>query len=79
MCCWWVSMCVLCYCAHWLWLVSMQVAYWFYLDLIRPEDPTLPACSMKEFMATGTPLLPACLTYLPDTVSVRLYSTLLLQ
>ena len=29
------------------------MAYWFYLDLIRPEDPSLPACNMKEFMATG--------------------------
>lgn len=33
-------------------LVShVETAYWFYLDLQRPEDPSLPACSMKEFMA----------------------------
>jgi mRNA-decapping enzyme subunit 2 len=30
----------------------IEVAHWFYLDLIRPEDPALPGCSMKEFMAT---------------------------
>lgn len=30
----------------------VELAYWFYLDLQRPEDPSLPACSMKEFMAT---------------------------
>ena len=31
----------------------VELAYWFYLDLQRPEDSSLPACSMKEFMATS--------------------------
>ena len=36
----------------------IELAHWFYLDLQRPEDPSLPACSMKEFMATSIlPLL----------------------
>ena len=31
----------------------IELAYWFYLDLVRPEDSTLPGCSMKEFMAAS--------------------------
>lgn len=31
----------------------IEVAHWYYLDLMRPEDHTLPACNLKEFMATG--------------------------
>ena len=31
----------------------IELAHWFYLDLQRPEDPSLPACSLKEFMATS--------------------------
>jgi len=34
----------------------IEVAYWYYLDLMRPEDHTLPACNLKEFMGTGTGL-----------------------
>ena len=28
----------------------IELAHWYYLDLMRPEDPTLPACNLKEFM-----------------------------
>lgn len=28
----------------------IELAHWYYLDLMRPEDPFLPACSLKEFM-----------------------------
>ena len=31
----------------------MEQAHWFYLDIMRPEDPSLPACSFKEFLATS--------------------------
>ena len=31
----------------------IELAYWFYLDLVRPEDTSLPGCSMKEFMAAS--------------------------
>jgi mRNA-decapping enzyme subunit 2 len=30
----------------------IELAHWFYLDLTRNEEPTLPACSFKEFIAT---------------------------
>ena len=29
----------------------IELAHWYYLDLMRPEDAALPACSLKEFMA----------------------------
>ncbi len=32
---------------------QVELAHWFYLDLVRPEDHSLPACSFKEFMATS--------------------------
>ena len=32
---------------------EIEQAYWFYLDFLRPEDPSLPGCSYKEFMATS--------------------------
>jgi len=31
----------------------LELAYWFYLDLLRPEDPTLPACTLKEFFTAN--------------------------
>ncbi len=30
----------------------IELAHWYYLDLMRPEDPSLPACNLKEFMRT---------------------------
>ena len=31
----------------------LELAHWFYLDFLRPEDPSLPGCTFKEFMATS--------------------------
>ena len=31
----------------------IELAHWFYLDFLRQEHPFLPACSLKEFMATS--------------------------
>lgn len=31
----------------------IEPAHWFYLDFLRPDDPSLPACSLKEFMASS--------------------------
>ena len=31
----------------------LETAYWFYLDFLRPDDPSLPACNFEEFLATG--------------------------
>ena len=28
----------------------LELAHWFYLDLLRPEDHSLPACNFKEFI-----------------------------
>lgn len=30
----------------------IELAHWYYLDLVRPEDHRLPACTLKEFMGT---------------------------
>lgn len=31
----------------------LELAHWFYLDLLRPEDHTLPACNFKEFITAN--------------------------
>ena len=28
----------------------IELAHWYYLDLMRPEDASLPGCNLKEFM-----------------------------
>ena len=28
----------------------IEPAHWYYLDLMRPEDPSLPGCNLREFM-----------------------------
>lgn len=52
-------------CAH------IELAHWFYLDFLRQDQPTLPACSLKEFMATSTSrdTFIATLIVVPDTES----------
>eukprot|EP00731_Ephydatia_muelleri_P016730 Em0009g1154a len=30
----------------------MELAHWFYLDHLQPNDPSLPKCNIKEFIAT---------------------------
>ncbi len=31
----------------------LETAYWFYLDFLRPDDHTLPACNFEEFLTTS--------------------------
>ena len=50
----------------------VELAYWFYLDLQRPEDPSLPACSMKEFMATSILVCMPCVVCVCVTMVICL-------
>ena len=36
----------------------IELAHWFYLDFMRSEETSLPACSFKEFIATGVCMCP---------------------
>ena len=31
----------------------LENAHWFYLDFLRPDDPSLPAGNFEEFLATS--------------------------
>ena len=30
---------------------QIELAHWYYIDFCRQDDPELPACGMKAFMA----------------------------
>ena len=42
-------------------LTHLELAHWFYLDLLRPEDHSLPACNFKEFIAANILCIIICL------------------